>query len=84
MTIQETRTVQQISNTQAMMKEHQKNMQDDIDELKLITKEVNKKLDSVTSTLDNLSGGKQALMWVTGITLTISGLVIAFLNFKKD
>lgn len=67
-----------------MMKEHQKNMQDDIDELKLITKEVNKKLDSVTSTLDNLSGGKQALMWVTGITLTISGLVIAFLNFKKD
>ena len=80
MTAQETKTVQEVSKTQAVMKEHQKNMQGDIDELKLITKEVNKKLDGLTSTLDNLTGGKQALMWFTGTVLVICGLVISFLH----
>lgn len=83
MTAQEQKTVQAISTTQAVMKEHQKNMQNDIDELKRNSKEINDKLDILTAKLDNISGGKQALMWVTGVSLTIAGLVIAFLNANK-
>lgn len=83
MTQQEKKTVQEISTTQAVMKEHQKNMQNDIDELKRNSKEINDKLDILTAKLDNISGGKQALMWITGVSLTIAGLVIAFLNANK-
>jgi ABC-type cobalamin/Fe3+-siderophores transport system ATPase subunit len=66
------------------MKAHQRYMQSDIEELKQIVKEMSIKLDNVTKTLDNLSGGKQALMWITGVALTVSGLVIAFFNVTKD
>lgn len=65
------------------MREKQHNMQHDIDELKRNAKEINEKLDILTAKLDNISGGKQALIWVTGLVLSISGLVIAFLNVNK-
>lgn len=65
------------------MKEHQRNMQQDIDELKRNSKEINEKLDILTAKLDNISGGKQALIWVTGVALSITGLVLAFLNVNK-
>lgn len=83
MTAAEATQIQQVSTTQAVMKEHQKNMQNDIDELKRNSKEINDKLDILTAKLDNISGGKQALMWITGVSLTIAGLVIAFLNANK-
>lgn len=83
MTAAEATQIQQVSTTQAVMKEHQRNMQNDIDELKSNTKEINEKLDILTAKLDNISGGKQALMWITGVSLTIAGLVIAFLNANK-
>lgn len=39
---------------------------------------------SIKSTLDNLTGGRQALMWITGISLSLAALIIAGLNvFKK-
>lgn len=84
MTAAEATQIQQVSTTQAVMKEHQKNMQNDIDELKRNSKEINDKLDILTAKLDNISGGKQALMWITGVSLTIAGLVIAFLNVNKS
>lgn len=58
-------------------------MQQDIDELKRNSKEINEKLDILTAKLDNISGGKQALIWVTGVALSITGLVLAFLNVNK-
>lgn len=84
MTASEQKTVQKISETQGEMKAHQKYMQGDIDELKQIVKEMSVKLDNVTKTLDNLSGGKQALMWITGVALTVAGLSIAFINLFKE
>lgn len=44
---------------------------------------VEDKLDALITRFDELSGGKQALMWVTGIALTVAGLVIGFLNATK-
>lgn len=83
MTAQEQKTLNQVQIVQATMKEHQRNMQNDIDELKRNSKEINEKLDILTAKLDNISGGKQALMWITGVALTITGLVLAFLNVNK-
>lgn len=83
MTQAEQKTINQVQVVQATMKEHQRNMQNDIDELKRNSKEINDKLDILTAKLDNISGGKQALMWITGVSLTIAGLVIAFLNANK-
>jgi tetrahydromethanopterin S-methyltransferase subunit B len=91
MTAQEQKTVQKISNDQIVMKERQHAMQSDIDGLKELIKKIDGKMDSqdakldtLTSTLDNLSGGKQALMWVTGVVLTLAALGIAFFNVTKD
>lgn len=83
MTTQEQKTLNQVQIVQATMKEHQRNMQQDIDELKRNSKEINEKLDILTAKLDNISGGKQALIWVTGVALSITGLVLAFLNVNK-
>lgn len=44
---------------------------------------VEDKLDVLIAKFDQLSGGKQALMWITGIALTIAGLVVAVLNFQR-
>lgn len=82
MTASEQASLNQMKITQAVMKEHQRNMQEDIDELKKSAREINDKLDRLTSTLDSLSGGKQALMWITGIFIALSGLLISYLNIK--
>lgn len=44
---------------------------------------VEDKLDILISKFDSLTGGKQALMWITGISLTIAGLVIAFIHKQR-
>lgn len=58
-------------------------MQSDIDELKALVKETNEQVQTINQKLDTLSGGKQALMWITGVALAISGLIISYFNFKK-
>ena len=56
--------------------------QDDFNER---LKNVEDKLDILISKFDNLSGGKQALMWVTGTMLTISALVLGIVHeFRKQ
>lgn len=83
MTLKEQATINDVKLTQAVMKEHQKTMQKDIDELKENAKEINEKLDILTAKLDNISGGKQALIWITGVAISISAIVIGFLNANK-
>lgn len=42
------------------------------------------KVDELQTSFDTLSGGKKALMWVTGTFIAVCGLVLAFLNLRKD
>ena len=35
-------------------------------------------IEAIQKTLNELTGGKQALMWITGIFIALAGLVIAF------
>lgn len=65
------------------MREKQHNMQEDIDELKRIARDTNAQLTLLNQKFDELSGAKRAMMWLTGVTLTIAGLIIAFLNSHK-
>jgi hypothetical protein len=41
------------------------------------TAEISKDVKDIKQTLDNLSGGKQALIWITGIALSIAGIAVA-------
>jgi len=95
MTATEQQSVQKLSENQAVMRERQHTMQGDIDELKKIakevnnkldnvTKEVNNKLDVVTKVLDELTGGKKMLWRITGVILTITGLIAAYINVFKE
>lgn len=83
MTATEQATINQVKLVQATMKEHQRNMQGDIDELKQLVKETNEQVQELNKKFDTLAGGKQALMWITGISITIAGLIISYFNFKK-
>lgn len=65
-------------------------MEDNQERFAEAIEKINAKLDSQTDQLnelnskfDQLSGGKQALMWITGVSLTIAGLIIAFINVNK-
>ena len=80
MTQTEQKTINEVQVVQATMKEHQRNMQNDIDELKKVGKEMNEKLDKLTSTLDSLMGSKKVLIWLTGVALSITGMAIALFN----
>lgn len=84
MTSNEANTINQVQTTQAVMKEHQRTMQDDIDELKKIARDTNAQISELNKKFDELSGAKRAMMWLTGVVLTISGLVIAWLNSHKS
>lgn len=37
-------------------------------------------IEAIQKTLNELTGGKQDLMWITGIFIALAGLVIAFLG----
>lgn len=41
-------------------------------------------IETIQKTLDELTGGKQALMWITGISISIAALVIGFINVSKS
>lgn len=38
---------------------------------------------AIRSTLDNLTGGKQALMWGTGIIVSVTVVITTWLGFHK-
>ena len=38
---------------------------------------------AIRSTLDNLTGGKQALMWGTGILVSVAVVIATWLGFHK-
>jgi cystathionine beta-lyase/cystathionine gamma-synthase len=42
-----------------------------------------KDIETLQKTIDQLTGGKQALIYITGVALTVAGLILAFLNFNK-
>jgi uncharacterized coiled-coil DUF342 family protein len=87
MTQKEQIKIQEISTTQAVMKEHQKNMQNDINELKQKAKDINTKLDNqdakideLIATMNQITGGRKLLIWLAATATTIAGLLIAYLN----
>ena len=80
MNINEKQSVQQLSQTQAVMREKQHNMQNDIDELKKLAKETNEQISLLNQKFDELSGAKRTIIWLTGVALTVTGLIIAWVN----
>lgn len=38
---------------------------------------------AIKSSLDNLTGGKQALMWITGLLVSVGVVVATILGFHK-
>ena len=84
MTNPEKRSVQQLSETQAVMREKQHNMQEDINELKALVKATNQQLFILNQKFDELSGAKRTIIWLTGVALTVTGLIIAWINSHKS
>jgi len=61
----------------ALLKEAVKDIKVQLDENTRVTK-------TIVSKLDNLSGGKQALMWITGTFIAIAAVIAAFFEgFRK-
>jgi len=84
MNINEQKTIQQVSTLQAVMKEKQHNMQEDINELKKLVRETNEQIVVLNQKFDELSGAKRTLIWLTGVALTLAGLIIAWINSHKN
>jgi len=84
MNTREQKTINDVQTIQAVMKEHQKTMQKDIDELKTAfnssTKEINTKLDTITSTLDAITAGRKVLIFLATLATAIGGIVVAWVN----
>lgn len=54
-----------------------------VDDLIEANKAQTEAIKGIQKTLDNLTGGKQALMWAAGIFLSVSGLALAAINLFK-
>lgn len=80
MNINEKNTVSEIQVTQATMKEHQRSMQDDIDELKRLSRDTNVQINLLNQKFDELSGARRTLIWLTGIAISIAAVVTAWVN----
>jgi len=80
MNINEKNTVGEIQVTQATMKEHQRSMQDDIDELKRLSRDTNIQINLLHQKFDELSGARRTLIWLTGIAISIAAVVTAWVN----
>ena len=80
MNINEKNTVSEIQVTQATMKEHQRSMQDDIDELKRLSRDTNVQINLLNQKFDELSGARRTLMWLTGVAIGITAIVTAWIN----
>lgn len=53
-------------------------------DLKLQLEKNTRTTEEVLETLNRLTGGQKALMWVTGITIAIAGIIMSILNYLKE
>ena len=67
----------------AIIKNNQDNMKQTVAEMREIQKEQSDDIKAILERLDNLTGGKTALMWITGVFLSVVALGIAFINAQK-
>ena len=80
MNINERNTVGEIQTVQAVMGEHQRSMQNDIDELKRLSRDTNVQINLLNQKFDELSGARRTLIWLTGIAISIAAVVTAWVN----
>ena len=80
MNINEKNTINNVQTVQAVMKEHQKSMQSDIDELKRLSRDTNNQINLLHQKFDELSGARRTLMWLTGVAIGITAIVTAWIN----
>lgn len=80
MNINEQKTINNVQTVQAVMKEHQKSMQSDIDELKRLSRDTNIQINLLNQKFDELSGARRTLIWLTGIAISIAAVVTAWVN----
>lgn len=52
-------------------------------EMTRVIKKMDGKLDTLQSSFDNLTGGKQALMWITATFIALMVLAVGLLNYFK-
>lgn len=75
------------SNQLAALKQEVTDMKQEVKDMKsdqaTIQAEIQATVNGIKETLDNLSGGKTALMYITGIFIAACGLVISWLQFSK-
>lgn len=53
-------------------------------DLKIQLEKNTRTTEEVLETLNRLTGGQKALMWVTGITIAIAGIIMSILNYLKE
>jgi phosphopantothenate synthetase len=73
----------QLATEVAIIKNNQNNMKETVAEMKEIQKEQSEDIKAILERLDNLTGGKTALMWITGLFVSLVALGIAYLNSIK-
>ena len=66
------------------MEDNQENFKEALEKVFSRLDDQDKLLRGINKTLDELTGGKKALMWLTGVSLSIAGLIIAFFKVAKD
>lgn len=66
------------------MEDHQKEFAKAIDKINAKLDKQDEKLDALSAKFDELSGAKKAIIWLTGVALTITGLIIAWLNSHRS
>lgn len=72
-----------MENRLTRMEDNQNDFAGAIKELKKSLGQLDTKVDTLNSKFDNLTGGKQALMWITGVAIAIAGIIIGFINATK-
>lgn len=80
MNISEQKTINEVRTKQAVMGEHQRTMQQDIDELKQLSKDTNLQITILNQKFDELSGARRTLIWLTGVAIGIAAVVTAWVN----
>jgi len=53
-------------------------------DLKIQLEKNTRTTEEVLETLNRLTGGQKALMWITGITIAIAGIIMSILNYLKE
>ena len=53
-------------------------------DLKIQLEKNTRTTEEVLETLNRLTGGQKALMWITGITIAIAGIIMSILNYLNE